>query len=325
MAKTNIIKLAQIFGAFNQAWQRRIDRAYEKEREPRDYMWASELGNSFYDRFLLMTGNKPTTPPNFRSQNKFKTGEMTEYVLSQPFRRCGVLKAQQERVRHTLPGCLMVSGKIDYTIGSRIDMEHGLKEFEAMGLPDFFSDMTEDFIEITNGWQELEEGWCELKTCSSMIFKKLEATHKPLANHCKQGFHYALGRKQPGIITYFCKDDSRMLHFIIHPEDKDLLASYEKDVKAMTEYYLRNEVPPMPPIVTFEDGKFDTNWHVEYSNFIDHFGFATPKEYRDFWDPKVNRWNRVLERMAAGKEETADNRLAVAEMTPYFPRNIKLA
>ena len=66
---------------FSEVWNKALEFEPEKKHEPRSHIWASEIGGAYIDRYLKMTGEKPTNPPNARSRRKFEAGNLIEWLV----------------------------------------------------------------------------------------------------------------------------------------------------------------------------------------------------------------------------------------------------
>ena len=273
----------------------------------RDYMWASELGKAYCDRYLRMYAVPYTNPPNLRSRRKFQAGNMWEWVVGMVFISAGLLKKKQIRVRTELKNLLPVSGKLDFVVGGYFDYDSAKKKINEikdslllldLELPPFFFDAIERFVEINKG-KLLQEVVFEAKSVSSFMMEKVQKTGAMIHN-VLQDFHYVHGNDmgiQLGKLEYLCKDDCIMEEFDV-PDSEEIFHYYKADIKRMTGFY--NEgfdkknpqkfMPPKEPMVIFEDGlyKFNKNWNVEYSPYLKMlYGFDEPENYRDEWTTPV--------------------------------------
>ena len=77
--------------SFRDSWNHSIEQANSKPTEPRDYIYASELGGSVFDIYHKMKGEEPTTPPNLRSYRKFNAGHTWEWIIKMILYRVGAL------------------------------------------------------------------------------------------------------------------------------------------------------------------------------------------------------------------------------------------
>lgn len=283
----------------------------------RDYIWASELGKAYCDRYLRMYAVPYTNPPNLRSRRKFQAGNMWEWVVGMVFISAGMLKKKQLRARTELKNLLPVSGKLDFVVGGYFDYDAAKKKINDikdslllldLELPPFFFNAIEIFVEINKG-KLLQEVVFEAKSLSSFMMEKVQKTGA-MSHHVMQDFHYVHGNDigiQAGKISYLCKDDCIMEEFDIQDSEEIFQQHYKPDIKRMTAFY--NEgfdkknpqkyMPPKEPMVIFEDGlyRFNKNWNVEYSPYLKMlYGYEDPENYRDAWMGKVKSWNYTFKR-----------------------------
>ncbi len=64
-----------------------------REFKPRDYIYASEIGQGMYDRYLSMKGVITSNPPNEIALRKFKLGNMIEDFFKLVLYEIGLLKS----------------------------------------------------------------------------------------------------------------------------------------------------------------------------------------------------------------------------------------
>lgn len=309
--------------AFASAWNQTLDTPRDREYEPRERIWASEIGGAYIDRYLKMKGTPPTNPPNARSLRKFQAGNIWEGIVGHVLHKAGILIDAQERLEYQYPGLLPVSGKLDFLAGGKPDYEKALSTVEEFKwLPEFVTKASEEMI---RGFMErypdgLKEIVLEIKSCSSNMFEIYQRRESPSPSHRSQNFHYLKSKgMDEGHVVYISRDDARILEYgVLNPsyvEDE-----YKKDIEAMTGFFRRGEIPPKEPLILFDDfaGKFSTNWKVSYSGYLEMlYGFKTQKEYEDQFKPLSSRWNRVLARVKEGKDLTKNNQEALKEMESH--------
>ena len=289
--------------------------------EPRQKIWASELGGSFIDRYLKMTGIQPSNPPNPRSLRKFEAGNIWEAIVGYVLRRAGILQTRQDWIQFQYPNLLPVSGKLDFIAGGKPDYEKALstiqKEFDW--LPEFISRATANIIQTLR--EKYPDGLAniilEIKSCSSFMFEKYERDNQANPSHKLQLFHYLKCKNMPeGHIVYISKDDARMLEVgVLNPslvED-----DYKKDIETISNFVMNKTEPPKEKYIIFDKdwGSFSANWKVGYSNYLTLlYGLENQKAFDDLYKPIVERWNRVLQRVIDKKDLTDNNKEAIAEM-----------
>ena len=308
--------------SFYQIWNKSLEEGRSnKVLEPRQKIWASELGGAYIDRYLKMTGIQPSNPPNPRSLRKFEAGNIWEAIVGYVLRRAGILIDRQEWLKYQYNGLLPVTGKLDFIAGGKPDYDKAMatigKEFDW--LPEFISRATASIvqnlkIQYPNG---LENIILEIKSCSSFMFERYEKKNEANPSHKLQNFHYLKAKNMPeGHIVYISKDDARLLEigvFNPSPIEQD----YKQDITQVSKYVLANERPPLEQPIVF-DGEFSVNWKVGYSSYLTYlYGFKDQKEFDDKYKPLVERWNRVLARVSEGKEMTDNNKEAIKKMEEW--------
>lgn len=288
--------------------------------KPRDYAWASELGQPLVDRWLKMKGIQATNPPNMRSLRKFEAGNIIEWVVRFVLSRAGLIRDCQEEVWVEYDGLLKVKGKLDFKAGGIPDFERAKADISSLALPPSIEESSLYMVERLSsqfGGKPLKEIILEIKSCSTFVMDAMEKTEKPISTHKFQAFHYAKGlNMDEAHLVYICKDDMRMCEFpIFNPSRIEL--EYVADLKAITGYFNNNERPPIEPLIKWahEEGKFKKNLGVEYSNYLTMlYGFETPRDYSDHVKSQVARWNRVIVRAVKGDKITDKNKEVMAEV-----------
>jgi len=270
-----------------------------KENKPlkkRDYVYASEVGMPFYDRFLKMKAVPFTNPPNNRSLRKFLAGNIWEHTVKQILVAAGVYKREEVKVDATpYEGLLSVHGRLDFIAGGTVDYNDAMEALGFINLPDYLFVVGEKIISALAG-RELTKKILELKAVSTFAMDKVERVGAPMPNHSLQGFHYQHNGGIPADVAYICKDDCRMAQFSINAAEIEPM--YREDLEKMTYYFTKNKKPPLDPLSKFDAtlGKFSKNLGVEWSPYLSHYGFETPENLRDAVK-FVDSWNRVLARL----------------------------
>ena len=304
-------------------WNKALEQTEERIAEPRERLYASELGRSDIDIFYKLQGEQPTNPPNARSQRKFHAGDLYEWFVLLVLKKCGILISNQENIKTEIEGCLPVSGRLDFIAGGKPDYTKGQERIDELinelEMPPLFHQVTKNFIEILkNEYPDgLDEKILEVKSVAVFGFDKVEKTNKPLAGHDLQTFHYAHGLQKEGDISYICRDDLRMYEIPILMNDPTLQRKYIDKVKNISKYYKENQCPPPEEMILFDKdtGKFSKNFNVEYSPFLKKiYGIERPDQYDEEVSPLIGRWNRILTRIAGDKDLTKDNEAGLEEM-----------
>lgn len=307
--------------ALSQIWNEVRDVDRTREYEPRDYIWASELGGSYYDRYWKMHGRTPETPPNLRSQRKFDAGNLTEWVVKQILIRARILKAAQTRVRFT-DGLMDVSGKVDFIAGGKFDVV-AIDE-----LPEVLGDVGEAvLVKLAEKYPDgLAEQGLEIKSISAFAFNSVEKA--PFHHHGLQAFHYAYNTGKPYHIVYINKDDLRMVEWVIMPDSQKWYDLYMQDISNMARVYAMTpaEVEDIKePLLLFDEveQKFKKNIQVEYSAYLPDYGFERPDMYAD--KAKVaTRLNNVVKSVVAGKKLSKLNLEAMDLANKFYPPAVEI-
>lgn len=304
-------------------WNQSLGRKNERPVEPRDRIYASELGRSDVDIFLKLMGETPTNPPNDRSYRKFDAGDLFEWFVRLVLIRSGIYIASQTPVKITLPDCIEVSGKLDFIAGGTPNFEQGQEEMKeliaSLGLPDVFHRVSDNLIDYfkANYSTGLKKKVLEIKSVATYGFEKIEKTGKPLGGHDLQNFHYSFGLETEGSIVYICRDDLRMIEIPIMPNNEELFKRYAEKIQRVSKYYFDKQMPEPEPVVLFDSelGKFSKNFNVEYSPFLKKlYGIERPDEYDEMFGKTIKSWNGVMERIKLSKPMTAKNLIRLDEI-----------
>lgn len=313
---------------FFDVWNKTVDQGREERLlVPRDYIWASELGQSYVDRFLKMTGVTPTNPPNARAKRKFEAGNIWEWIVKLILIRAGVLVEAQAEVeyQYKLIDTLKVKGKLDFIAGVNPDWNKAREEINKMYLPETMTRaalaMVDNFA--SNYPDGLKKIVLEVKSKGSMVYEKIEKTGRGDPHHELQLFHYIKGlNMDEGHLVYVCRDDCRMIEIGIFKGDGDTEKRYIEDIKTITKYIRTGERPPLEPLIVFDkqSWKFSKNWKVEYSPYLTMlYGFRTPDEYYEKYSKKAAQYNRVFKRCIDKSKMTPANLEIVKQIKEQFP------
>ena len=282
----------------------------DKEPKERDYVYASELGGSVFDVWMKMKNKPQSHPPNARSQRKFKMGNRLEDEVKELYEITGLLIQDEKRVtREPTSDMVGISGRLDFFLSY-----DGMRDRARSA--DNLTGWKKDLVEKIRSNSPIEpRTWItELKSVSSQMFPIRE--REPAPNHWLQAGFYAKEEGVPALIEYISKDDGLMAAHFVNVDD-----AHEKTIKWLKElsgYYLADERPPLEPLIVNNNGRCAKNWKVEYSAYLEEYGFELPMHYRDYVSPKIGRWNRVLKKVEEKAKITDDNKKALDEMFAYF-------
>lgn len=316
-----------------QVWNDSIERT-DRPIEPRERLYASELGGSMIDRWHKLKGTPYTNPPNSRSMRKFMAGDIWEWIIKTVLIRAGIPFSTQEKVLLEYPDLLPISGRLDFIAGGSIKPVEAKKRLEAEDIPDFIKRPAMAIIDAISAKypDELPKKILEIKSVGSYIFESLLAQDNPRTHHMLQATVYHLKTGIPTDIVYVCRDDCRLLQYNIDKIASDLEGEIKKDLELITKYHKDDTEPPKEDLIIFENGKFKTNWKVQYSPYLTMLytyevdgkekKIETPDEYFEAFSPKISSWNRVLPRIKDGKEMTKSNLEKIEEMKKSGFENI---
>jgi hypothetical protein len=289
-----------------------------------------------------MHGVPQSNPPNPRSLRKFISGDIWEWIVGVVLTFTGVLQYRQVRGEVELPGCLKVTGKLDFVCGGVIDWKAARLKAETLRRlftesdsqePRFIMHAVTHIIEAMERRYKnkpLREIIMECKAISARMSEKIERTQKPMPHNVLQAAHYLIADKTltGAKINYVCKDDNIMSEFDLEKERR-IIQLYREDVETMTMYYKQSNernpmktMPPKEPLILFDPTafRFEKNFKVEYSGYLTLlYGYKAPIAYDDAWKGKVSSWNRVFKRCVKGEKITDKNKVVLTEVVKNFP------
>lgn len=309
--------------SLQQVWNKSLDNVPQRELEPRDYVWASELGGSFYDRYWKMKGRQPTTPPNLRTRRKFEAGNLIEWVILQVLNRAGVLKSTQEHFEYT-DGAIKVTGRCDFEAGGEI------QDADFSDLPETIKGISEATIQALR--EKFSDGLAhvniEVKSCAGIMYERYEQA--PAPQHALQAFVQAKATHRPTLLVYVSRDDLRICEWKILPESEKYQKLLDKDLDKMNAvmYLLESDMekgmlvrgePVKEPLLQYVAGKFSSNWKVEYSNYLTDYGYERPDEYAKPAKSIAVRLNNIVKKLKVGKELTKVNHNTLEVCYAFYP------
>lgn len=310
---------------FTGGWNASLDEVQRYPANARDYLWASQLGNSQVDIFLALTGVEPSNPFDKRAKRKFDAGVMWEWIAEMVAKRAGIFISKQDHVSYQAEGGLRVSGKLDLKVGGKRNLEQMKKmedALEIIGLPDRFTNAMKTVEKNMNFTTDLPVRVLEVKSSSAYMYDAQYKFGIPAQNHALQCMHYLLATGiDEGAVLYISKDDARMTEIPIWRDDEGLLETYNEISTLAKRYYDKKEQPPVEPSVVFDwdKGRFSDNWNIKYSAYLTHlYGFETEGDYQDAYKSKIASWNRVLGRAVRGERMTDKNLMYINEIKAEF-------
>lgn len=309
---------------FMQIWNDTLERS-DRALEPRDRVYASEIGGSMIDRYLKMKAEPFTNPPNSRSMRKFMAGDIWEWIVQTVLVRAGIKFTTQDRVRVEYEGLLPISGKVDFIITGDTDFDNVTID---ENMPEFMRKLTTAIVESFKG-KVFEKCILEVKSLGSFVFEGVLAQDNPKTPHMLQGTVYKKATGLPTHIVYVCRDDVRILQYSIDNIFEELEQEVIRDLTEITHYYRNDIEPEKEKLILWDPAgeKFSKNWKVEYSPYLSKLyfynkngddkeltPFSQPDEYYDWVAPIISGMNRVVKRIKEGKELTKSNEEWVHKM-----------
>jgi len=125
--------------------------------------------------------------------------------------------------------------------------------------------------------------------------------------------------------VYICKDDLRMVEWVIRPDSEKWRELYFEDIADMSIYYRTSDKhvdlleSMKEPLLLFND-KFKKNIKIEYSSYLTDYGYERPDEYADKASSVARRLNNIVKKIATGKELTGVNDKTLKECYEFYPQ-----
>lgn len=268
-------------------WNKSITTDHSRKFEPRDFLYAGEIGDSFLTTFWKMKGIEPTNKLSDGTRRKMEAGHFYEAVVVWVLERTGMLKETQGKVRLFDDRFLPVYGRFDILAGfdgdwneAKKNVEDYFKRLDELNFNFPFYDIVRrrSFDTIEHMSQMYPEGLAdkiiEVKSINSMAFWRNDTPiSQPYRKHIIQLSFYqlfnSLGIKN-GSFLYIDRDTMSVSEIpnIVTKETEDYI--YEWLTK-MTEYYKSNTEPPRPEFVLWnkEENKWEFNWEINRSEYKD--------------------------------------------------------
>lgn len=304
-------------------WNEGLDESSRQRKiEPRDYIYSSEIGKSYWDRFMKMKGVQPTEIKDPRVLRKFAMGNIIEELVGRMLAQVGFLKTSQEHIEiPATANTLKITGRIDFIAGVH-DWQQSLdaiknfhteqKENSVFGITETIA--TKVVEKLANLYpQGFADTPLEIKSVNSMLFwAKKDYLDEAYPHHIMQLYTYLKAKNLPiGRIVYISKDDATIKEMTVKFPDPALEVLWNKDVQTLSKYFLAGTEPPKPEMIVFDkrgcvrfqktkvkyktSGEWKENWQVKFS---DYFRLLTGFEDEDKWieslKPEMKRRNDEL-------------------------------
>lgn len=300
----------------------------QRELYKRDYMWASELGKNYYERYLKMNAIKPDFDYEERVLRKFEAGNFFERIVGFVLVSAGLLIYDNKP--YEIPADkdhLRISVRPDFVAGGKPDWEKARKNVDEELLFKLMPNLGRIANQVVKVFSEkypdgLKELVFEIKSLNSMVFwAKRDYLREAYPHHLLQTFAEmkATGLNE-GRLFYISKDDLTTAEFPLFINDEKLNEIYEQDVKGMTHYIRQGIEPPKPESIVFDPKKnlrfqynkkpymikgcYVENWEIAWSNYISHITGITGKTQKEVvgkWQASIR--NELKQKNALLKEE----------------------
>lgn len=291
----------------------------ERKLVKRDYIWATEVGRSYFDRWCKMKAIPAEEEYNERTLRKFVAGDMFERVVGFVLAVTGMLKADNAHL--TVPATkntLKVTGRLDFLTGGK---PKTWKEIETDPFAQLYFQFFEPFkviakqlhTELTKKYPNgLKPLIYEIKSVNSLLFwAKKDYLQEAYPHHQLQLLTYLKATEMDeGRVLYISKDDLTLAEFPVYANDVKLNEIWNKDVKEMSKFILTNQEPPKPDPIVFDERKKITfqhnkkkyfikgcwteNWEIKWSNYIKQIGYKDEKDYKDKIKPLLKQKNDAI-------------------------------
>lgn len=293
-------------------WNETFNHITERVLEPRNYVYASEIGKSPWEVLRRMQGIQPSTPPDKRSKRKFEAGNFFEWIAKQILVRSGITISQQERITDVIEG-VEIHGKADF-----ISSSQSLSIQDMGDMPEFFGIMQKLLVESMDGVIFTEQG-IEIKSISEMGMSRIERDGQPYDSHGMQSYYYARTTKKNFILECICRDDLRMISFIIPPFNAEAEANLINWCQRMKHAIDNNYAEKEPLLLVDDEYKVSKNFDVEWSYYLNEYGFELPSDYADEAKRITTRMSNAFKTIKGGKKLTKNNLEAIELTKQFYP------
>lgn len=289
--------------SISQIWNEKLT-ILKTEVKKRDYISASDLGGSFLDRYLKMTGVKPSNDYDERTLRIFDAGNSFEWLITNTLKLAGIVQKLQSEIEiPATKNTLKVRGFADCIIGGLPDWDKAREQIKKETLPEWLLDKAGKLVGVLE--KEYPDGIeptvVEIKTINSRAFwgmknRNPDGVFTGYDHHKLQLLTYLLGQEiKDGRLFYISKDDLMLEELAVKPTE-ELVKKWQEDVEEMSCYYLNQIEPDPEPAVVFNKQRnhYETNWKLARSPYLT---YITGKD-KDVWQyettQEVKRLNLEL-------------------------------
>ena len=234
--------------------------------EPRQEIWASDLGKPLFDTYHKMRGTPYTNPTDGRGMITFLLGKAIEQGVYNMLKDVGLAFESQDKIRIELEGCLPVTGRPDLVI-QVTDWSQVVVNIDRLNKRDYRLDGLKEIVyryaeQYPEGLQKMP---FEIKSINSMAlrYNKAKGMAQAYPYHHLQLYTYmkAMGISE-GHLLYIAKDTGFMEEVVVNATP-ELDARWVNEVKRISRAVSEVTEPSPEPLMI--DNK--KNWQVEYSPY----------------------------------------------------------
>lgn len=257
---------------------------------PREEIWASDLGKSYVERYLQMTGVPYTNPIPALALRNFLIGNKIEEGFKDLLTQCRIPQEELPRLEYKLPNCLTVVGRPDLILEVsswdkvKKEIKKEIKTFkkDEIRLIDKKNRLLEGIGALESIYPKgFERTLFEIKTVAAYAagFAKKIGWEKSYPHYVLQLYLYMKALKmKEGRLLFLIKGTNKTISWIEQikiQESKELDEKLHEDIETMTKYYKDKVQPPLEPL--FVAGR--KNWKTGYSRYYDLLYKKAYEEY----------------------------------------------
>ena len=249
--------------------------------EPRERLWASDLGKMHIDTYLKLKGVPETNPTTGDGMFNMYMGKQIELGIIQMLKDCGVAHESQTRLEIKLDGCLPLTGKPDIVLEVK-DWEEAIKNVKVENddsNPERAESKKQKLIALMRDWQKrypegLPKTAFEIKSVSDWGYNnaKIIGWREAYHHYFLQTYTYLYGLDLPEVHLLFVSKGSKMMteEIVILKNENDE-AEWKKEIKELSDAFYSNTEPTPPPLMLKNGwGKDALNWNINWSNYRDY-------------------------------------------------------
>ena len=270
----------------------------DRRIEPRNILFASEIGKNFLEVYWQMKGIPPTNVASDTALRKMEAGNFYEAIVAWTLQRCGILKETQGKARLLNdPNYLDVYGRFDILAGhdgnwlkTKTELEEMFKKFEELKFDfPFYIQVKKIALQtveyLSSKYPEgLSDKIYEVKSINSMAFwREDKPISSPYPHHVMQlSFYQMIHPVKIASFIYIDRDTMSISEIpnFLKKENTDTIYAW---LKQMTDYWRNQTEPEKPPLIIWDkkENKWSFNWEIDRSQYRDKLlGSRTTQDIR---------------------------------------------